>query len=883
MRSPLDRLHGWLLRPLRDRLLRVLAALVRVALGAGGWARPLVTLAWRSPGVVAQVVERADAAGVERLLAAAPRRPAAAADVALVRALHDALAAGPAGEDGGLDADHDADQQDADAALALADRVTVPAHAASPGLRRVVADRLVDLDQCDAAWTVLAVPPEVSLPDARLQLLVRGLVDVARLEAVIDQTAARLQRRSRQRSTVRVQREALLRRGLQAFLARDDEETLRWVRRAHEEVGSTVQTLTLSSRALARLGRYEAAHHAAGRALEQRPGWIPALLQSAMLSRRFGDRAASTALLQQVLDSDEATPAQLKRVATGFIRLGDAGSALQAAERLAAITPRLEPGTEAIRAVALWRLRRRDEAEEILAGLRERDQPGAQAAVVYVLARTGRALQAREVLVAAGTPPRGRAAAELARMLRRDGHLDVALITVRDALEARPADQELRALAAELDASCRVFSGVWEAPTRSVTRAVPVAGRVLHVVGQSVPYAASGYAVRTDHTVRAQRAVGLDAQVVTQQGFPWDVGRDATLAEDVAGVPHHRLPRPVGVSRTAELDLTLERNIEALTDLVEQLRPAVLHAASDFRNALIGLAVAERFDLPLVYEVRGFWEDTWLAKRDGVGTDTVTYRWRRERETASCLRAAEVVTLAEPMREDLIARGVPAERITLAPNAVDPEAFGDLPRDEALAEGLGIEDGEVVVGYISSFVAYEGIEYLVAAIAQLRDQGLPVRGLLVGDGEMMPDLRRQVAALGLEDVVLLTGRVPHADIRSYYSLLDVFVVPRTNARVCQLVSPLKPYEAMASSRAMVVSGTPVLRSIIAEGVTGVSFAPEDAGDLATRIGELVADPDRRAALGAAAREHVLAHHTWRRNAERYLGVYERLGVVPART
>lgn len=869
MPSSPHRLVQRVLRSLLAGVRALLARVVLVALRAGGWTRPLVAVGWRSAGVIAEVVATADVTRLQQLLDAAPQRTRAAADVALVATLRDSLTVGVATDSG------------PGAGAGFADRVAVPARAASPGLRRVIADRLVDAEQGDAAWTVLAAPPAVILPDERLQALVRGLSDVGRLEAVIELTAGRLAAGVRQRSLVRVHREGLLRRGLLAFAVRDDEDTLRWVRRAHEEVGPTVQTWTLSSRALARLGRYDQAHHDVQRALEERPDWIPALLQLAMLSRRFGDRTASATLLRQVLGSDKATPAELKRVTAGFLRLGDPAAAVEAADRLVAMSPRLAPDTEAIRAVALWRLRRREEAEAILSALEARDDPGVTEAIVYLLARTGRALEARKWLLANGVVPGRRVAAELSRMLRRDGHLDVALTTVREALEEAPDDQELRALAGEIEASCRVFSGAWQAPARSVSRGEPYPARVLHVVGQSVPYAASGYCVRTDHTVRAQRAVGLDAHVVTQQGFPWDLGRDAPLIEDVGGVPHHRLPRPEGLGRTPELDVTLERNVEALTELVEQLRPAVLHAASDFRNALIGLSVAERFDLPLVYEVRGFWEDTWLAKRDGVGADTAAYRWRRERETEACLRAAQVVTLAEPMRDDLVARGVPAERITLAPNAVDPAAFGDLPRDDALAARLGIEPGEVVVGYISSFVSYEGIDVLVDAIARRREQGDPVRGLLVGDGEMMPDLRRQVAALGLEDVVTLTGRVPHQQIRSYYSVVDVFVVPRSNARVCQLVSPLKPYEAMAASRAMVVSGTPVLRSIIEEGVTGVSFTPEDADDLAERIGELVAAPAQRTSLGAAARSRVLAHHTWLRNAERYLEVYDRVGVSTA--
>jgi glycosyltransferase involved in cell wall biosynthesis len=231
------------------------------------------------------------------------------------------------------------------------------------------------------------------------------------------------------------------------------------------------------------------------------------------------------------------------------------------------------------------------------------------------------------------------------------------------------------------------------------------------------------------------------------------------------------------------------------------------------------------------------------------------------------------------MRDVIAERGVPADRIAVVPNAVDVDEFTPLPRDAALAAEVGLSDEDVVLGYISSFAAYEGIRYLIEATAHLAERGLPVRTLLVGDGEEMSALRTQVATLGLEDRVLFTGRVPHGRVQAYYSLIDIFVVPRTDDRVSHLVTPLKPYEAMAMERALVVSGVTALKGMVEQGVTAEVFQPEDARDLADVAERLVRDGERRRVLGRQARAWVAANRTWTSNARCYVELYERLGAT----
>jgi glycosyltransferase involved in cell wall biosynthesis len=214
------------------------------------------------------------------------------------------------------------------------------------------------------------------------------------------------------------------------------------------------------------------------------------------------------------------------------------------------------------------------------------------------------------------------------------------------------------------------------------------------------------------------------------------------------------------------------------------------------------------------------------------------------------------------------------------PNAVDVTTFTPRPRDEALAASLGLDPGIPVIGYVSSLNPYEGIRYLLAAAAALRARGRALRVLIVGDGEDREALVTAGHELGLDDgTLVMPGRVPHEDVVGYYSLIDVFVVPRTAARVSQLVTPLKPFEAMAMERPVVISDLPALREIVEPGETGLTFRAEDADDLATVVEGLLDDPALRNRLGRQAREWVLTERTWAANGRRYRELYERLGAV----
>jgi glycosyltransferase involved in cell wall biosynthesis len=404
-------------------------------------------------------------------------------------------------------------------------------------------------------------------------------------------------------------------------------------------------------------------------------------------------------------------------------------------------------------------------------------------------------------------------------------------------------------------------------------------GRVLHLVNDALPTTSAGYTIRTHEIVLAQQAAGLDPHVVTRCGFPVTQGTlDGRRLVTLDGIPYHRLlpwRLPSRADKAAALGLDMAARV------TEQLRPAVLHAASNYANAVIALAIGKKHGLPVVYEVRGFWEDTWLSRHPN-GTALASselYRRNRDLETR-CMQAADlVVTLGEAMREEIVARGIPAEKVLIVPNAVSEEFLQPLPDADALRKELGIAPNEHVVGEVSTLVPHEGIGTLLEATRLLKDRGLPVRVLIVGDGPERPALQRQAADLGLAEAAIFTGRVPAAKVREFHALLDVFVVPRTPDRVCQLVTPLKPIEAMASGLCVVTSDVRALAEIIKPDVTGALTIPEDPVALADTLELLVCSPDIRKKLGDNAREWVARDRTWDHNATRYRDAYARLGAV----
>ena len=401
---------------------------------------------------------------------------------------------------------------------------------------------------------------------------------------------------------------------------------------------------------------------------------------------------------------------------------------------------------------------------------------------------------------------------------------------------------------------------------------------VVHLVTNALPEVQAGYTVRTQGLVAAQRAAGIDARVCTPPGFPVAQGHlGATALATLDGVPYHRDLR---AGRRLDLpDRHLQAYAAAAAALARAVGADVLHAHSKHVNAQAALLAGVRLGVPVVYEARGFLEDTWRTR--GGDPDSDFYRWTRATETRCLTLADAVVTLSQSMRAEVVARGVDPARVHVVGNCVPDDLLDQTVDGGCVREALGICPDDVVVGTVSTLNAYEGIDVLIEAGALLDDAHLVV--LVVGDGPARDRLTRRAAELrrsGTRTRFVLTGRVPHDRTREHHAAIDVFCVPRRTTPVTALVPPLKPVEAMALGRPVVVTDLPPLRELVGPD-RGVVVRESDPALLADALGALVADPERRARLGRRGRDHVASARTWSVAATAYEKVYEQVRTVAA--
>jgi glycosyltransferase involved in cell wall biosynthesis len=383
--------------------------------------------------------------------------------------------------------------------------------------------------------------------------------------------------------------------------------------------------------------------------------------------------------------------------------------------------------------------------------------------------------------------------------------------------------------------------------------------------------------MRSRYNLLAARDAGLRPVVVTNLGFPRLLGvTQFPLVEDIDEIPHHRLDlgryRPVD----RPFDQVLDDQAWLTAGVARDVRPMLIHAGSGHRGyetALVGAALRAHIQRPLVYEVRSFFESTWSAD-PSWNERGEQYARRYAAESRAMQSADHVITIAEAMRDDIAGRGVDPSRITVIPNGVDAETFRPEPPDPELRRRLGLE-GRFAFGYISNLDhPRENQELLIAATAILLRRGRAVTCLIVGDGKRRKTLEGIARQAGVGTNVVFTGRVPHDAVRGHYAVLDAFVVPRRDERAARTVTPLKPYEAMAMERPLVVADLPPLTEIAAPDERGLAFAVGDAHALAATLERLIDDPALAARIGAAGREWVARERSWSANGPRLRAVYD---------
>jgi len=389
----------------------------------------------------------------------------------------------------------------------------------------------------------------------------------------------------------------------------------------------------------------------------------------------------------------------------------------------------------------------------------------------------------------------------------------------------------------------------------------------------------NGFCTRSHETLCAVRDTGTDIIAVTMPGFPAVIDvADAPGEVVVDGVTYKRL-MPNAKLSAMPVHEYLDLAATALARFVLEYQPTVLHIGSGhrgFETALVGRAVAEWYGIPWLYEVRSFFETTWTSDKRYM--ESAPYFHQRHATETRCMRAANfVVTLSGPMRDEIIERhGIQADKVAGIPNAVDVARFAPQSRDEQLRAELGFA-GATVLGYVSNLShPREGQETLISALPKIRAAGINAKVLLVGDGARRSELESLSKKLGVAEHVVFTGSIPFEQVSAYYAQIDLFVVPRTNERAGRLVSPMKPFEAMAMGIPLLVSDLPALVEIVADDAQprGFTYRAEDAADLARVATASLGDPDELRRRANFAAEWVRRERTWAANGRNFVQAYE---------
>ncbi|WP_372739339.1 TIGR04063 family PEP-CTERM/XrtA system glycosyltransferase [Neptunomonas sp.] len=397
--------------------------------------------------------------------------------------------------------------------------------------------------------------------------------------------------------------------------------------------------------------------------------------------------------------------------------------------------------------------------------------------------------------------------------------------------------------------------------------------KILHILDHSIPLH-SGYTFRTRSILKQQRKLGWETEHVTSGKHTLD----SPSVENVEEFLFYRSPKKSSILHKLPLfdQLSIiEQLTKRVCQVIEETNPDILHAHSPALTGIAALRAGRKYGLPVVYECRGFWEDAAVdhgtCKEDGI-----RYKLTRALETYVFNRADAVTTICEGLRKDITGRGIADDKITVIPNAVDIENFSVITQsDSVLLEKLNLKD-KIVLGFIGSFYAYEGLLLLLDALPAMIAKNSDIRLLLVGGGPQNDLIENKIRSLNLQEYVINTGRVPHAEVKAYYSLVDLFIYPRLAMRLTELVTPLKPLEAMAQGKLVVASDVGGHKELIEEGVTGRLFKAGDKKDLARVVLEVLEQKESWNSYISKGRRYVEEYRNWPTSVDKYKDVYPKL-------
>tara|TARA_B100001142_G_scaffold245858_1_gene245422 strand:+ start:2421 stop:4235 length:1815 start_codon:yes stop_codon:yes gene_type:complete len=403
---------------------------------------------------------------------------------------------------------------------------------------------------------------------------------------------------------------------------------------------------------------------------------------------------------------------------------------------------------------------------------------------------------------------------------------------------------------------------------------------ILYHINQSLPHHSSGYAIRTQSLLKNLKEKQWRVRGYSRIGYPNDrydfIGANIVNSNSsIDGINYYFTPSRTKSIAKLDIQQYQKENVKLIIKQAKKFNPSIIHCASNYSCGLAGTAAAKLLGIPSIYEMRGLWHVTRTAKQPEYA-DSDHYRMIEKLEIQAANNADHVFTITNGVKDVLLKNGINEKKISLLPNAVDTKKFKPNKRNGKIEEKFNLK-GKTTIGYIGSFTDYEGLDYLLRAAASLNKKYYgQFKVLLIGDGVVLDDLKELRNKLKLNDIVHFTGRINHEEVLDYYSVIDIAAYPRKGTKVCELISPLKPLEAMAMGKAVIASNVTALSDMVKNGKTGILHEKDNVEDLVEKIGLLMSEPLMQNKLGNSARIWVNENRTWNETSKVVSEVYNKL-------
>ncbi|PQZ83531.1 glycosyltransferase family 4 protein [Arthrobacter sp. MYb222] len=528
-------------------------------------------------------------------------------------------------------------------------------------------------------------------------------------------------------------------------------------------------------------------------------------------------------------------------------------------------------------------LKRGASQAEVISRIRESQDPDLIEAILWLArGKASSAIEALNRLDKENVPLKS-----LRRAIRRAKNADRMKIAAKYAIfyaTVDPKDKWIAGIAKTFDtrnpSNYLLGKKGYKFPKNSNEQKYAVADKkVFYLLHNSLPYHSAGYATRTHGLLSELNRTDWTVDGVTRLGYPYDMPGMAELggipsSNMIDGVSYRRLLKGQEIEKKNPLFNYVQRYSSVLQKSAVEHKPAIIHAASNHWNGLAAVTAARKLGIPSIYEVRGLWEVT-RGSRNPEWAQGNMFKFMARMEADAARGATRVFTITRALKDEMVARGVDENKIQIIPNGVDTKRFQPREKDSELASKLGLHN-KTVIGYVGSILDYEGIELMLEAAAILKRERDDFHVLIVGDGAELEKFKSFSSEEDLDDVITFTGRVPHEEVESYYSLIDITPFPRLPLPVCEMVSPLKPFEAMAMGKAVIASNVDALSEIVTPGLNGLLHQKGDAQSLTEGIRSLLDDSALRIRLGQQSREWVVRERDWSKLALTVSNAYEEL-------